>query len=404
MRYLIVCLLVCSCGSENVAPQIPDAGTRQHAENALKTETDTIMGDGRIPDLRVDNTPDMDGPTSPDFQHPDAGTALLDQGHPDSLAPDSSPPDAVLLDVTVPDTTSPDSSLPDTMTPDNTVPDSMPPDNAIPDSMPPDTLAPDTSVPCTHPPVVKNCTYNDNDPRAMCTIPAGCFKMATSGNGICHATQFREVRINHSFVMMQGEVTRDQYGSSTPGHLPQHSITREQAAAHCNDESKKHGYPNCYETAWPHKPLPNFQACKGFRLPTEAEWEYAYRAGTNTDFYNGGNLPLTTPCQTSTYADSIAWYKNTGGWRGKCNKAQNGWGLCDMAGNVHEIVQDNFQPTPGPTVITDPMNGGLDPLTPCVARGGSIQSWAAGVTGHYRSVSPTSFSSWSTGFRMVRTL
>ena len=98
-----------------------------------------------------------------------------------------------------------------------------------------------------------------------------------------------------------------------------------------------------------------------YRLPTEAEWEYAARAGTSGDRY--GNL------------DVIAWYQDNSGHRTQAvgRKAPNAWGLHDMLGNVREWVQDWYGGYPGGSA-TDPRGPGSGSSR--VFRGGSWRSFA----------------------------
>ena len=89
-----------------------------------------------------------------------------------------------------------------------------------------------------------------------------------------------------------------------------------------------------------------------YRLPTEAEWEYAARAGTMTDTYAGD---LTTQQGNDPVLNGIAWYdSNSGNTPHRVGeKAANAWGLHDMLGNVWEWVQDWYGSYPGGSV-TDP--------------------------------------------------
>ena len=86
-----------------------------------------------------------------------------------------------------------------------------------------------------------------------------------------------------------------------------------------------------------------------FRLPTEAEWEYACKAGTTTMFYWGDDL-------SDTQIGEYAWYK--GNSDGKTHEAglkkPNAWNLYDMNGNVFEWCQD-WHGDYSPNAQTDPI-------------------------------------------------
>ncbi|MCA9651990.1 MAG: SUMF1/EgtB/PvdO family nonheme iron enzyme [Myxococcales bacterium] len=100
------------------------------------------------------------------------------------------------------------------------------------------------------------------------------------------------------------------------------------------------------------------RSCDGFRLPTEAEWEYAARAGTTTSFFFGGVGRRV--CRYGNVADASAKVRHA--WQGIYSSCSDGypelapvaklepnpWMLYDMIGNVREFVWDRYGPLPDP--------------------------------------------------------
>jgi formylglycine-generating enzyme required for sulfatase activity len=91
--------------------------------------------------------------------------------------------------------------------------------------------------------------------------------------------------------------------------------------------------------------IQGFLSATGLRLPTEAEWEYAYRAGTTTAFHSGPGFPNGT--NNDLILGNIAWYGDNSGNQTHFvgGKAANALGLHDMSGNVWEWVNDWYSST-----------------------------------------------------------
>ena len=128
---------------------------------------------------------------------------------------------------------------------------------------------------------------------------------------------------------------------------------------------------------------------KRYRLPTEAEWEYAARAGTTGDYYDQ-NL------------DIIAWHggNSEGSTHPVGRKTPNGWGLHDMLGNVWELVEDRYGDYPSGTV-NNPRGPGSGSLR--VNRGGSWYNYARSCRSSFRNRYRPGNRNEGLGFRLLRT-
>ena len=130
-----------------------------------------------------------------------------------------------------------------------------------------------------------------------------------------------------------------------------------------------------------------------YRLPTEAEWEYACRAGTTTAYSFGDDL---------TQLKNYAWYReNSGGTSHPVGSKQpNDWGLHDLHGNLWEWCQNYAGPHPS-SAITDPTGPATGSLR--VIRGGSWGRLPASCqSAHRASLAPSIFNQYL-GFRVCRT-
>lgn len=140
--------------------------------------------------------------------------------------------------------------------------------------------------------------------------------------------------------------------------------------------------------------LNSAKATEAYRLPTEAQWEYAYRAGTATRFYWGED-------SDGTETGDHAWYSDNSGsaTRSVGGKEPNAWGLHDMSGNVWEFCQDLYGEYPE-DAVTDPE--GPDTGQFRTMRGGSIFNDRKFCRAAERQTVNPNSAIGTVGFRLVR--
>jgi len=253
-------------------------------------------------------------------------------------------------------------------------------------------------------------------------IPAGTFSMGSPATEPCRNTNEtqHEVVLTHDFEISATEIVQTDFnlvrGYSTPtcgAGCPAQNVNWYEAVAYCNALSEKLSLPLCYkcvgdknevicteQTAYAGEKI---YTCPGYRLPTDAEWEYAYRAGTTTAFYNGASAAATCKTCTDPTADAIAWFtcNSTNSTHPVKQKKANAWGLYDMAGNVWEWTHDPYLTDLGSTKVTDPVG----PTTGSgrVVRGGHYGENAEGLRASSRYSGVTDARYLYMGFRCART-
>ena len=129
------------------------------------------------------------------------------------------------------------------------------------------------------------------------------------------------------------EITNESPSSFKGSKRPVETVSWKDAVNFCNSLSLKTGLTTCYSLGNDNIEITFDSKANGYRLPTEAEWEYACKAGTSGIRY--GDL------------DKIAWYKNNSENRTHevGMKEPNSWGLYDMLGNVWEWCSDIYDET-----------------------------------------------------------
>ena len=171
----------------------------------------------------------------------------------------------------------------------------------------------------------------------MSQIPAGQFTMGDKEGDVDELPH--RVSID-SFAIDNYLVTQEEYEKVMGENIarwtgkknPVEQVRWSDAVHYCNNRSRQDGLQPCYDIeTWEC----NFDI-KGYRLPTEAEWEYVCRAGTTTTFFFGKN---------PAYLKNFSWYKENSGGRPRPvgRKLPNPWGIFDVYGNVWEWCNDFYK-------------------------------------------------------------
>jgi formylglycine-generating enzyme required for sulfatase activity/TolB-like protein len=245
------------------------------------------------------------------------------------------------------------------------------------------------------------------DPEGFVRIQGGTFMMGSPGTEVDRDNDEAQHRVTvRSFYMGQYEVSQREYeavmgnnpSSFKDPNLPVEQVTWFDAVRYCNARSLKEGLTLAY-TINGEKVTWNRNA-NGFRLPTEAEWEYACRAGTTGPFSTGNNITTSQANYNGNYP-----YNNNakGTYRERSidvgSFASNPWGLFNMHGNVWEWCWDWYA---GYSMADQTDPAGAPSGTTRVLRGGSWDSGAQGLRSARRGDGDPSGRDDGDGFRVVR--
>ena len=252
----------------------------------------------------------------------------------------------------------------------------------------------------------------------MVLIPGGTFTMGSPVSERQRQADETQHQVTVSaFYVDPHEVTQQDYQAvmgTNPSHfrgdnLPVEQVTWYDAINYCNKLSEAQGLTPAYQidgttVTWN-------RAADGYRLLTEAEWEYAARAGTQTVFYEGGQIVADQVnfCGSYPYLieENYLSHQNpevvTSTYRQETmpvdGLAPNSWGLYHMEGNVSEWCFDYYGPydTAQNTDPSGPTSGSLR-----VNRGGGWNDFAKHVRMAYRSVTSPDTVEQNLGFRIAR--
>lgn len=226
-----------------------------------------------------------------------------------------------------------------------------------------------------------------NEHPRMVEIPAGYFWMGSSGWGHDYdEAPVHKVTFKSGFRMSATEITNAQFEE----FMPEHSAMRGKGGFSYGDDEAVVNVS--YDDAAAYCKWLSDKTGRNFRLPTEAEWEYACRAGTYTLYYTGDGLPESMQKNQRTERNLVQVSLETG------LSEPNAFGLHDMHGNVEEWCLDWYGPYRSEDQ-TDPAGhtGGLYRVT----RGGSHNTPVEFLRSANRSAAIPTDKHSQIGFRIV---
>lgn len=235
-------------------------------------------------------------------------------------------------------------------------------------------------------------------PKDFALVEGGTFMMG-SNEGESKEQPVHQVTVS-SFSIGKYEVNQKEWQDlmgSNPSHwkgdnLPVEQVNWYDAVEYCNKRSLEEGLKPCYSGSGENTTCD--WTANGYRLPTEAEWEYAAR---------GGKLSKNYKYSGSNEIDKVAWYNsNTASKPHKVGiKAANELGIYDMSGNVWELCWDFYESYPSASQ-NDP-KGASNGEHP-VLRGGSWSNYDYDCRVFTRSFSDPDYKSINFGIRLLRRL
>jgi formylglycine-generating enzyme required for sulfatase activity len=238
------------------------------------------------------------------------------------------------------------------------------------------------SVPVTVQPIVLGLGFGVEQ---FAAVEPGTFQMGAPSGGESNERPVHAVTLTSGFLMQKTEVTQAQWRLVMAGTGNENPSAFSSCAETCPVETVSWSDVQVFLQR-----LNQQDPGKNYRLPTEAEWEYAARAGTTGEYGGTGNL------------NDMGWYSANSGGRPRpvAQKLANAWGLFDMHGNVAEWVNDRYA-LYGMSPVVDP----IGPTTGAfrIIRGGDWANGAFASRSTGRSFFTPSARGDLSGFRVVRT-